>query len=64
MKFVRVFALLFALIGVVDAVQGIANLLVVDSFDEAGAFWSYLIEGLAAGVFGYGAYVLTNNEDI
>lgn len=64
MKFIRVFALLFALVGVVDAVEGIANLLVVDSFDEAGAFWSYLITGAASGLFGYGAYVLTNNEDV
>lgn len=63
MKFVRVFALLLALIAVLDAGQDILNLLVFDISDEADLFWFAAIKGVVALAFGVGAYVLTTNED-
>lgn len=65
MKFVRVFALLIALATVLNGLQEIANLVVVDSyFDKGEVFWLSLIQIVAAVGFGFGAYALTEREEV
>lgn len=63
MKFVRIFALLIALAGVLAAGQNILGLFVTDGYGDVDAGLLYALEGIVAGLFGYGAYVLTTNED-
>lgn len=62
-KFVRVFALLLALLVVLDAFQDILNLWVLDVENDGDLVWLSVVKGLVGAAFGYGAYVLTTNED-
>lgn len=63
MKFVRVFALLFALLGVLAGVQNLGNAFVLDTLTWE-SFGLAVIQIAVAGGFGYGAWLVTTNEDL
>lgn len=64
MKFVRVFALLIAVVMVLSGVQDLLNLIVVDSgVSESTATGLAFVQVAIGALFGAAAYWLTTNED-